>query len=525
MTLPLTTRGTVNGTQTRQEVFVPSVVALKHQIVLALQYDQTKTAIETNRIYTLTTPNQTGVDFGFNSEMYVTHLAIWNLVKSAVRILAIPLAEPTTGTPAASTGNIITITGTATASGNLVFYVHGRKFSVAIPNTTTADSAGALVAAEINAATDILLGSSTNTSGVVAATATYKGTTGDKIRVTGARSTDDQVPAGLAVSFASPSNGAGDETEGLNASGGVIDTFVADGDWKTAIITAANSQTAMDLLTAMIGLPEDGTSKGSNLWADDDYRPAAAYFATTDNLSTAKGFTSARKSDPNTHVFASPDSPEMPFVIAACGAVMEAMSCNSNAATKHEGLSLFPSVSPAVSAANDWTSGSAGKANIMDALTSGLSVIKNDADGNKVLHDCVSTYRPDGYEFPVWQYTINKIGKTWNIGKTLRDDKLTFKDDVIVEVKSEASDQPLAVDADTMKARVVSLAEGWAKLGWIFSKRFTIANMKIKTNVGGDPDRFDRYIPVLLSGNRRVTSDTVLIDRNTAIAGVTVDVG
>lgn len=524
MTLPLTTRGTVNGTQTRQEVFVPSVVALKHQVVLALQYDQTKTEIETDRIYTLTTPNQTGVDFGFGSQMHVTHLAIWNLVKSAVKILAVPLAEPTSGTPAASTGNIMTITGTATAAGNLVFYVHGRRFSIAIPNTTTADAAGALVAAALNAATDIMLESAGNTSGVVAATATYKGTTGDEIRITGARATDDQVPTGLAVSFASPANGAGDESEGLNATGGVIDTFLADTSWKTAIVTADNSQTSMDLLSAMIGLPEDGTSKGSNLWADDDYRPAAAYFATIDSLSTAKGFTSARKTDPNTTVYAAPDRPEMPFVIAACGAAMEAMASNANAATKHEGLSLYPSVSPAVSSANDWTSGSAGKANIMDALVSGLAVVKNDADGNSILHDCVTTYRPDGYEFPVWQYHVNKV-KSWNIGKTLRDDKLTFDDDVIVESKAEASEQPKAVDVDTMKARVVSLAEGWAKLGWIFSKTFTITNMVVKTNVGGDPDRFDRYIPVLLSGNRRVTSDTVLIDRNTAIAGVTVDVG
>ena len=281
----------------------------------------------------------------------------------------------------------------------------------------------------------------------------------------------------------------------------------------------------MDTLSAMCGRPEDGTNKGSGLWSDTDYRPVTNYVGTIDDLTTAKTFASARTTDMNNIVAAAPDRREMPYVIAACRAAMEAMSCNSNAATKFEGLSLYPAIDGPVDSDNDWTSGENGSNNIVDALGSGLAVVKTDADGNSVLHDTVTTYRPDSVANPVWQYEINK-NKVWNVAKTLIDDKVVFEDDVMVESKAEASDQPLAVDADTMKARVAFLVENvWIKYGLIYNKEFTLTNMVVTEGDGGDPDRFDRYIPIIPSGNRRVTSDNVLVDRNTSIAGLAVNVG
>lgn len=500
-------RASQRGTQTKEAAFAPVVVLLRNVMVLMLQYDATKTTIVPYKIYNLGHFAQTGVDFGFNSQMYYGHKRAYEQSGGLVRVVAMPIPAPVGG--AASTGDVLTITGTATKAGELVWRHHDVRFSVAVPVGMTASAAGDAVATALTADSEIMLDTIVNTAGVVSAAATFLGSTGDEIRTTGPEDTESQTPEGLTVVYGALTNGAGDETP-LQAA---WDAHITDPEWKTDVITPSATTAALDRALENIGLPDDGTNKGTGLWSDDDYRPCTNWTANIGDYTTATTPAVNRELDPDNIITAAPDRAELPFAIAIYAAIRSMGLWDSNPAAAPRYLSSR--LSAAVNAANDWTRGANGNIAANNALIAGVATIRTDSSGNSILGDMVTTYRPASVPYPTWQFENNKR-KSWNIGKSAVDSKLNNPGGVFVQNKAEAPDQPLAVDEDTYKARVVALAILWARYGLIFNAAFTTTNMRVEFS--SNPDRIDRYIPVILSGNARVESDTIYIDRNTQIA-------
>jgi phage tail sheath gpL-like len=482
-------------------------------MVLMLQYDPAKTEIVPNTLYELQHYDDTGQVAGYNSQMYVTHRKVWLQTGGALRVIGIPIAAPS-GT-AVATGDILTFTGVATKSGTVPFYIHGERFSVPVVVGDTADDLGVKAIALINGSTDILVQNATNLAGVVSAESSYGGLTANEIRIEGPAEDDLGLPNGISLATGALANGAGDEDTVLQAA---YDAMILNPEWKTDIITPSATAVALDLAVTNIGEPDDGTIHGTGLWADEDYRPPINWTGNIGNYATATAPAANRKEEVANSIVAAPDRAEMPFVIAAVTAARCAAYSNSNPAAAPRGLSCI--LGPAVTAANDWTRGANGDAAANNALIAGVATIRTDADGNSILGDIVSTYRPAKYAFPVFQF-VNNMRKVWNMGKSLQDDKKAYDNGVFVESVSEAPDQPLARDESSYRARVVGIAQQWQSYGIAYNSAFTIANMIVTFNQGGNPDRVDRFIPVLLSGNARVQSDTLLVDRNLAIAGET----
>jgi phage tail sheath gpL-like len=514
MTIAASQQASVNGTQTRPVSFKSSVTALESVMTLALQYDALKTGVIENELVQLITPAKTGEEFGFNSQMYIAHKSIDPSEVGGLKILGLPIAAPAAASP--STGSYdFSSTTLVTAAGNYIFYVGGIRLSIPVVKTDTATTLGDKLAAAINAS-NLTGTTAANVAGLVTLTCAWGGTSGDGIRLLGPwKRTDDAVPDGVNVVVTTMASGAGDESSVLQDA---WDAIVLDGEWKTEVVTPTNVVAGLDIAFNSIGLPDDGSGKGTGLWADADYRPCTNWTADIRDYSTVSAISDARKSDPNNDIIAAPDYSEIPFVIAAKVAAYVAGSANTNAATKYEGA-LSGLQGPVVKS-NDWT------ATLADtALKAGLTVIKLDSNGDSVLGDVASTYHPVGENYPPFQFEVNKR-KTWNVAKTVKDDKVAYKNDVIVESLEEASFQPKATDLDAETARIVSLVEGWVKFGWTYNGTFTTSNMVVALNPS-NPDRIDRSIPILLSGNKRVASDVILVDRNLSIANadVVVNIG
>jgi phage tail sheath gpL-like len=510
MTISATRRASAKGTQTRPTQFSSKIVALENVLVLALQYDQTKTTIVEDSLYLLTVPSATGSTFGYNSQMYVGHLMAYSVHGGSVKTYALPIAEPATAS--ASTGSVV-FGGSPTENGTVVYYCNGKRKAFSVAASATPTAIGDLFDTSLNGANDTLL-TSVNTTGTCATTATFSGTTGDNIRLLGAYKNDDpDLPAGLTMTITQASGGGGDETTSLTSA---LAAFAADPEWKTDIVTPTNNAATLDAALAVIGLP-DVAGAGTGLWSDTDYRPATNWVALIDAYSTCKALSTGtgRKSDPNSCIVCAPDRAEMPFEIACAAAAYVGLSANSNAATKYADNQLSAVGGP-VDSANDWTGGTNGSNQRDTALKDGLTTIYLDSDGVSTFGDVATTYKPDEFAFPPFEFEVNKR-KTWNIAKTVKDDKLAFKNDVIVEAVNEATDQPLATDEDTEAGRIAALANGWQRFGWAYNSLFTVQNMVVKQS-DSNPDRFDRAIPVILSANKRVESDTVLVDRDTSIA-------
>lgn len=513
--IPFTRRASIKGTQTKEASFVPQIAFLENIIVLMCQYDAAKTEVVPYKVYDLTHYYQTGLTFGFNSQMYVVHRKVWLETGGAVQVKAIPISAPT---GVAATGNIVTITGASTEAGAIDLYVHGERFSVGVASGAAASDVGDDVATALKASSDIVFDTSTitNTAGVISGTVSYTGLSGNDVRITGPKDTDSATPAGLTVVLADPTTGAGDEETVLQSA---YDAMIVYGVWTTDIITPSNTTAALDLALTNIGLPEDGTSKGSGLWADDDYRPCTNWVGIVDTYSNSAALAANREEDMNNVIVAAPDRMELPYVIAAVSCAKCAALWNSNPARAPRGTALT-GVDEAVDAANDWTRGANGNNQVDTALKAGLTTLRTDSSGNSILGDVATTYRPVTPEYPTWQFEVNKR-KAWNIGNSLKNDKDAFDNGVFVESVEEAPDQPLARDAASYEKRVVGLAILWQRYGWAYNSAFTITNMVIEIGEGGNPDRIGRYIPVVLSGNARVQSDTVLIDRNLEAADLT----
>lgn len=509
------------GTQSKEASFSPTITMLENIMIFMLQYDSAKTLVVENQLYALGHYYDTGVTFGFNSQMYIAHKKVWLATGGQLTCVGIPIAAPVVPvtepvTPTEATGDIVSVTGTtATEAGAIVFYVHGEKITTTVPVGMTPTEAGAAILVQLAGNTDILLTGFTNTTGVVAATATFGGTTGNDIRITGPKSTDAQTPAGLTVVLADPTEGAGDESESLQDA---YNAFILDTTWQTDIITPVNTTTALDLALANIGLPDNGSNQGTGLWADAVQRPCTNWVGSIDNLVTATALAEDREEDPDNIIVCAPDRMEMPFVIAAVTAARLANDGNSNPAAAPRGQTVL--LDGPVSAANDWTIGANGENNKQSALDAGLAIITQDESGNSVCGDIATCYRPTKYTYPAWQFENNKR-KGWNMNKSLKDDKAIYDNRVFVESKEEAISQPLAADSDSYRARVVQLAILWKQYGLAYNSSFTIANMLVALGEFGNPDRIGRYIPTILSGNARVQSDTLLVGRTLSDASLT----
>ena len=146
--------------------------------------------------------------FGENS-MLASAIGRYYDINKSVKLKVIALDDNASGIQA--TGSV-TITGTATESGTLAFYVNGRAYKVAVPIGAT----GAVVATALNAKiaeyTDNQFTSVVNgtTAEQLDLTAVHKGTYGNTLKSMINYNTDDTTPLGLTVTLTKLSGGAGD---------------------------------------------------------------------------------------------------------------------------------------------------------------------------------------------------------------------------------------------------------------------------------------------------------------------------
>jgi len=516
--IPVSRLASVNGTQTRPTKFGVSVQWLESVMILALQYDQAKTAVVENELVLASSPQKTGEIFGFNSQLYSAHKKQYDITNGSVKTYLLPISEPA---DASASTRTLTVSAVPTKSGNYVFRIDGDKISVAVVSTDTVSTIATKITTAINSNNVINIKASA-TAGVVTLTSTYKALSANFIKVTDANSrlNDDPMPGGMAVTIGAVAGGAGDESTVL---ADAWDAIIAHPEWKTDVVMPVCNASSLDLATQKIGLPDDGTGKGSGLWFDGDYRPLTNWTAFRGDLNASLALTSGRKEDPDNIIVCSPDGLESDYLIASAVSAFVAMSASSNPATKYEGQNL--SLVGPESISSDWTRGVNAYNDIDIAVKGGLTVVHPDSDDNQTLGDVTTPFRPAGIASPAFQFEVNKR-KTWNVAKSVKDDKLANKKDVIVQSLEEASRQIKATDVDSETARIVSLVEFWVKYGLIFNGEFTTNNMQVAIS-DVNPDRIDRAIPIILSGNKRVMSDTILIDRNINLANdvVVVKIG
>lgn len=153
------------------------------------------------------------------------------------RIKAVGVLEPGGGTKNAQT---LTVTGPATAAGNVVVRVAGRTYSVGVSSGDVAATIATAISDMLKAYAEELPVDISVAAAVVTLTHAHKGENGGDVAVS-----IDSVPAGVAVAVATSAAGAGviDITNALDALAASEIDFIAISNHKAADVTDALAHT------------------------------------------------------------------------------------------------------------------------------------------------------------------------------------------------------------------------------------------------------------------------------------------
>jgi phage tail sheath gpL-like len=500
-------RASVNGTGTKNVQFAPVSTNLESRVVLALGYDPLKTAVVDNVLTLLTSVEDASSRFGFGSEIHRAAIRQYSAHEFAIPVYALPL--PASG-GAAATGTV-TFAVNATSSGTMTFRIAGDIVTISVTTGDTPTDIGDALVTAITNDPDLPV-TAVNAVGVVTLTAKWVDSISDDITIKYnlTEAETEAAPGGTTVAIVAMSGGSGtsDITDALTA-------ITSSSIWFTDVIFPYNDVTTFDEVETAIGDPQTFTGLYSKL----DYRPLTSWSADVTagsaGLNAAVAIGAARKSDAVNDYIQAPDYIEPPFEIASYYSGIVALQANNNPASHYEGLSASALYGPEDTlVTSDWTSS---YTNRDTAVKNGLSVLylKN---GAVVLGDACSFYHPDGIANPAYLFEVNKR-KTWNIAKDVKADKddPERQGSVLVENASAATDQSKATDTDIESSRIVALSDLWYSRGLIYNSVFTKQNT-IVTIDSQNPDRINREIKVLLSGNARIRDDEIQLDRNINLA-------
>ena len=174
------------------------------------------------------------------------------------QLFACGVAEPGGGTARAST---FTVTGPATAAGNVVIRVSGRTFTIGVAVGDTATTIAVAIAAAINAAKQYVRVTAVAAAGVVTCTDVQKGVGGNDVVFEAV-----SAPAGVTNAWVQTIAGAGtaDETTALaNAAGPDFDGIALEnhvsGDITLALAHVTTAWTAGEKKWRWITIGEPGT--------------------------------------------------------------------------------------------------------------------------------------------------------------------------------------------------------------------------------------------------------------------------
>jgi len=519
MSIAVTARASALGTQTKSASFGAQTQNLPSKVALMLQYTAALGVVE-NKLSRITNPEDAGTRFGYGSPIHRASIRQWAVHEGAIPVYALPIADPA---GAVASGGVIDFTGSlATASGAVVAYIGGDRYSLPVSVDDTPTILGdALVAALAADANGLVTG--VNTTGSVALTSKWLGEGANAIDVSLSLGATEVLPAGVSVAVSDMANGVGDESTVMQDAFDEIGNVV---DWFTDIVIPVDTTLAQDVAKLNIGTPDDNPT---GLYEVLDYRPATAWSCSTASGSTglnaalARG--AARTTDAANDWVQAPDYPELGFEIASSVCATVAIQANNNPASHYEKTTIIGLFGPKDNA-EDWASGKGSYPNRDAAVKAGITVLTVTAEG-VTLGDVTSFYHPASLINAAMQLEVNKR-KVWNMAFDLKNDKAdpARQGQVIVARAEAATNQSKATDTDIEGSRVVALADLWEERGLIYESLFTKKNLVVEIN-SQNPDRIDRAVPVILSGNARIRDDQLLADRNINLSGtlVTITIG
>lgn len=500
------------GSSVKNVQFVTGAVVVPRKILILATYDPTKTAVVPDVPVRILSAASAGDQFGFG---FMAHRLALQAERGArgIETWVSPQAEPT-GVQAAGS---IAFTASDVKSGTIYLYIANSLVkAVAVAGDLAADIAQAVTDA-INADRNLPV-TAVRDGDSVDLTSKSNGTWGNFISIA-FNLKGETLPTGVGASVTDMASGAGvpdlaDALDGLGVGDAANEKFFTD------VVHGYGLDT--DVLDAISDYVGEG-NEATGLYDKLVHRPFRAL--TGDVVPEDAGLTAliaisdARKLDRANGVISVPGSESHPSEIAA-QAIGHMARLNNNRAEEHFIDVVLEDINPGDSAVR-WT----GDYDNRDlAVKSGISPtrIKN---GVVVLQNVVTFYRPDDVAVASNGYrSMRNIAILQNILYNIASnfDREKWKGISIVSdvtAVTSTTDREKARDVGAVIDDLVSLAESFESLAWIYSAEYTIAQLKVAGAVvvraGGVG--FDSTLKVVLSGEGGIFDTVTEFDTSIAV--------
>ena len=387
---------------------------------------------------------------------------------------------------AAGTGTAtgtITITGPATSSGALRFYIGGDAVTIAVASGATQNDIATAIAAAINVNLDLPVTAAAATN-VVTLTAKNAGLAGNQISVLQNIGSGDPAgsPAGITAVIVAMTGGVSDPSIAA-----ALTNFT--GTWYTWVICPYNADASLNLLEATGEARIDpGVKK--------PFVGVVGYNGTRANYLTWLG----DRNSPWTTSVPVDSSPTHPAEIAAAAVGICAVSAQANPARPFKTLALRGVVAGNVPS---WTYAQA------DAVeAAGGSWTETDAGGVVRIKDLLTTYvtNPAGAVDDSWRYTVtitNIQAKIYSLDQLFLSSPF---DRAVVVDDSAVSSASFVVSPKRVKAFVIGLVDSlWIPQAWSKERDAIVAGIQAEINAT-NPGRIDVLVPDVIAVGLRIVA-------------------
>ena len=411
--------------------------------------------------------------------------ARWRNPTGAIWLM--PMADPAGGVQATDT---ITITGPATASGQLVRYVAGERYQATVAQGDSAATIAANLAAAINNGYTkynrrmLSCVVATATGGVVTLTARHTGVEGNLIRVEAGLDGDEFDPAGLTVAIASTNltggSGAVDFAGALAALGS--EPF----DWMTGPYASVANIAAMRAFLSDSGSGRWSPSIGLN----------GHYITANDGNLIAQTVLGATLNDRHLTVLATNayPAPLWCWLAALTGAVGLSKNLGAPLTSAIEIARPMQTVGldglrPPSSVSNKW-----GLADRQALYQSGMSALTFAPDGTATIDRVLTTYQTNSYGVPDTTFLgIETISIAAYVKQYLKLRVTSTYPRCVLRDDNPNGIQGVATP-DGIKATLVHAYTELDQIGGVVENTDLFAKYLI-VNRSSDPNRVDAYLP------------------------------
>lgn len=386
-------------------------------------------------------------------------------------VVAIGLDDAGGATAASGT---LTLTGAATATGELALMVAGVRVPVTVTSGAAATAIAAAIVAAINAKLDLPVtaaaGGAPNQH-VVTVTARNKGTAGNEIDLRHSHYAGEALPAGVGLAIVAMANGAGDPD--VDA----IWPIIGDGAYRTMIFGVITSSIAAKIKAEL-----------DDRWGADRMLESVAYAAKPGTQGTLAAFGAALNSELLT-ILGSGKSPSWPAEAAAIYGAVCGYHTAIDPARPTQTLQLTGMVAPKEE--DQFT-----RAQREALLRDGIATFTADTSGTCRIERSITTYQTDafGLEDVAWLdletvTTLGYLRASLRTRVAQKFPRMKLADDGTRFGAGQAIVTPRII-----RAEIIALFREWEEAGLVENLDQFIADLIVERDAS-DVNRINALIP------------------------------